>query len=87
MLNLATRGAPKLRSEGGPLLRRSLWRGTVGLAAGALILAASAATASPHAGRYDATLCVRNATQAPNCGPADVDVRPGGHVQVRVSDV
>ena len=77
----------KLRPEAGPPLRRGFCRGTAKLAAGALILAASAATASPHAGHYDATLCVRNAAQAPNCGPADLDVRPGGHVLVRVSDV
>jgi hypothetical protein len=87
VLNRATRSAIKLRQEAGPPLHRRFWRSTAGLAAGALILAASAAAASPHAGHYDATLCVRNATQAPNCGPADVDVRPGGHVLVRVSDL
>mgnify|MGYP001599246199 FL=1 len=87
MLKPAARGAYKLRPEAGPPRRRRRWRGNVGLVAGALMLAASATTASPHAGHYDATLCVRNATQAPNCGPADVDVRAGGHVLVRVSDV
>ena len=53
----------------------------------ALLLAAFAAVAAPPAGRYDATLCVRNAAQPPSCGPADVDVRPGGQVRVQVSDI
>ena len=75
------------RSKAGPSRLTRRWRATVALGAGALIVAATAAAASPHAGRYDATLCVRSAAQAPTCGPADVDVQPGGHVLVRISDV
>ena len=46
---------------------------------------AAAAAAAP--GRYAATLCVSNAAQAPSCGPAEIDVRAGGDVRVRVSDI
>ena len=49
--------------------------------------AAVAAPAVPAPGRYDATLCVSSAAQAPSCGPAEVEVRPGGHVRVQVSDI
>ena len=59
----------------------------VGWALPALALAASAAIAAPLAGHYEATLCVHNAAQTPSCGPADVDVRPGGRVRVQVSDI
>lgn len=45
------------------------------------------AAAAPTVGRYDATLCVSQAAQAPSCGPAEVDVRPGGNVRVQVSDI
>ena len=38
-------------------------------------------------GRYDATLCVVNADAAPTCGPAEADLRPGGTLRVRVSDI
>ena len=49
--------------------------------------AASAAAAPPAAGRYAATLCVANATQPRSCGPAEAEVRGGGAVDVRVSDI
>ena len=52
-----------------------------------LSFAASAAAAAPATGRYAATLCVSNAAQAPSCGPAELDVRPDGHVHVQVSDI
>jgi hypothetical protein len=45
------------------------------------------AAATPRVGRYDATLCVSHAAQAPSCGPAKVDVRPGGNVRIQVSDI
>ncbi|HEX7441538.1 MAG TPA: hypothetical protein VF319_15730 [Caldimonas sp.] len=45
------------------------------------------AAAAPTVGRYDATLCVSQAAQAPSCGPAELDVRPGGNVRVQVSDI
>ena len=45
------------------------------------------AQALPATGRYEATLCVSSASLAPSCGPAEVDVRPGGNVSVRVSDI
>lgn len=51
---------------------------------------ACAAAAAPASGHYDATLCVDvsgNAAQAPNCGPADVDIQPDGGVRVQVSDI
>ena len=41
----------------------------------------------PATGRYEAILCVSSASLAPSCGPAEVDVRPGGNVSVRVSDI
>jgi len=60
-------------------------------AGGAPAKAASAAPApgdrAPAAGRYEATLCVANAAQAPSCGPAVAEVRVGGAVDVRVSDI
>ena len=49
--------------------------------------AAAAQTGAPPAGRYEATLCVANAAQAPSCGPAEAEVRGGGAVEVRVSDI
>lgn len=49
--------------------------------------AASAAATPPAAGRYAATLCVANATQPRSCGPAEAEVRDGGAVDVRVSDI
>jgi len=49
--------------------------------------AASEAAAPPAAGRYAATLCVANATQPRSCGPAEAEVRGGGAVDVRVSDI
>ena len=48
---------------------------------------ASAATAAPRTGRYAATLCVANAAQPPSCGPAEAEVRRGGAIDVRVSDI
>jgi hypothetical protein len=48
---------------------------------------ASAAAAVPVMGRYAATLCVVNAGQPANCGPAEAQVRRGGAVDVRVSDI
>ncbi|MEP7056335.1 MAG: hypothetical protein ABI809_01000 [Caldimonas sp.] len=63
-------------------------RGGAAAALGCFVaLAASAAAAAPGVGRYDATLCVSSADQAPNCGPAEVDVRSNGQVRVRVSDI
>ena len=49
--------------------------------------AGPAQTGAPPAGRYEATLCVANAAQAPSCGPAEAEVRGGGAVEVRVSDI
>ena len=60
---------------------------TMALATTAHALAVGAAPAAPATGRYDATLCVSSAAQAPSCGPAELDVRPGGHVRVQVSDI
>jgi hypothetical protein len=60
-------------------------------AGGAPAKASGAASApdhrAPRAGRYEATLCVANAAQAPSCGPAEAEVRRGGAVDVRVSDI
>ena len=76
-----------LRFERRTQRRLARLRVAIGFALPALVLAASAAVATPLAGRYEATLCVRNAAQTPSCGPADVDVRPGGQVRVQVSDI
>jgi hypothetical protein len=56
-------------------------------AIGAVCSAYAAAQTVPAAGRYEATLCVSSASLAPSCGPAQVDVRPGGSVLVQVSDI
>jgi hypothetical protein len=53
----------------------------------AVCASSAAAQAAPAAGRYEATLCVSSASLAPSCGPAQVDVRPGGSVLVQVSDI
>ena len=68
------------------------WRsGGTATAWAAAALLCGAATAAPltgpAVGRYDATLCVTSGAHAPSCGPADVDVRPGGSVSVQVSDI
>ncbi len=49
--------------------------------------AVAAGAPAPAPGRYDATLCVVNADAAPNCGPAEADLRPGGTLRARVSDI
>ena len=61
------------------------------LATGLLALGAaagSAGAAPPDPGRYRAVLCV--ATQQgtePSCGNADVELRSGGRISVRVADI
>ena len=53
-----------------------------------LVFAASAASAAPRPGRYEATLCVRtSAVGAPSCGAAEFELRSKAHAQVRVADV
>ena len=73
----------------GPSGRLSRGSGKLLLAGafGAACAAPAAAQAAPAAGRYEATLCVTSASLAPSCGPAQVDVRPGGGVLVQVSDI
>jgi hypothetical protein len=51
-----------------------------------LLAAAHAAPAAPAAGRYEARLCVAT-TNAPDCGPASVELRSNGLAKVRVSDM
>jgi hypothetical protein len=52
------------------------------------VLAASpSASAGPATGRYEALLCVTNASQAPNCGPVTVELRAAGVVLMKVSDI
>jgi hypothetical protein len=54
----------------------------------ALLLVASAASAAPRPGRYEATLCVRtSAASPPSCGAAEFELRSKAHAQVRVADV
>ncbi|MDQ6681433.1 MAG: hypothetical protein M3Y67_10800 [Pseudomonadota bacterium] len=55
------------------------------LCSGLVVTATS--IAAPTVGRYEATLCVSHAAQPRSCGPADVDVRAGGSVDVQVSDI
>ena len=58
------------------------------LATTALLLTlGTAASAAPVAGHYGAELCVTQAEQSPNCGPAQARLDRGGRVQVRVSDI
>src|SRR5690349_13007438 len=59
------------------------------LLAGAGVRAASSEEpggAPPASGLYAATLCVTNAQQAPNCGPAELSVR-GPEVVLQVADI
>ena len=59
-----------------------------GLLLGLAALQASAATAArPAPGRYTAELCVMTIPALPNCGPAQVDLRRGGAVHLRVDDL
>lgn len=44
-------------------------------------------TARPAPGRYAAQLCVTTIPAPSNCGPAQVDLRPGGALRVRVDDL
>ncbi|MDE2298524.1 MAG: hypothetical protein KGK18_10195 [Burkholderiales bacterium] len=44
-------------------------------------------TARPAPGRYAAQLCVTTIPAPSNCGPAQVDLRTGGAVHVRVDDL
>ena len=56
----------------------------------ALVAAAAtaAAAAPPVPGRYAAELCVATlAGEAPTCGAADVELRSGGRISVRVADI
>jgi len=41
----------------------------------------------PAAGRHEAELCVTVAAAAPNCGPAQLDLRRDGSARVRVDDL
>lgn len=76
-----TSGIPTVRRVAPP-------RPVLGVALALGLVASGTATAAlPATGRYEGTLCVSNAGQPRSCGPADVDVRPGGDVRVRVSDI
>jgi hypothetical protein len=56
--------------------------------AGASAAAADTPSIRPtQPGRYDATLCVRHADEAPSCGAAELELRGGGVVRVHVSDI
>lgn len=53
-----------------------------------LALATGSAAAAPREGRYEARLCVATRAGAvPACGPADVEVRRDGRLDVRVADI
>ncbi|HEY4067403.1 MAG TPA: hypothetical protein VGM74_10940 [Burkholderiaceae bacterium] len=70
---------------------RGLGRRT-GLAFAGLILAAGPVLAAervqrPAPGRHDAELCVTVGAAAPNCGPAQLDLRRDGSARVRVDDL
>ena len=43
--------------------------------------------ARPAPGRYAAQLCVTTIPAPSNCGPAQVELRPGGALHVRVDDL
>ena len=49
--------------------------------------AATAPTAAPAPGRYDAQLCVALSAAPLRCGAAEVDWRRDGQARVRVSDI
>jgi hypothetical protein len=55
------------------------------LAAGPALAAGSSQRPAP--GRHDAELCVTIAAAAPNCGPAQLDLRRDGSARVRVDDL
>ena len=72
----------------GPAVRTRVAIGVlVGLAAQQLAAAPAVAAARPAAGRYAAELCVTTIPAPPNCGLAQVDLRRGGAVRVRVDDL
>jgi hypothetical protein len=53
-----------------------------------LLFVASAASAAPAPGRYEATLCVStSAAEPPSCGAAEFELRSKTLAQVRVADV
>ena len=49
--------------------------------------ALSSARAAPHAGSYDAELCVATSNAVRSCGPAEVELQASGAARVRVSDL
>ncbi len=53
----------------------------------ALLPIAAAAQTAPAPGHYAAELCVATGDAAPDCGAAEVMLRPRGRVSVRVSDI
>ena len=74
--------------------RFSSGAGALSVALVVVALAGRGATAADLAsvpptqpGRYDATLCVRHADDAPSCGAAELELQSGGRVRVRVSDI
>lgn len=64
------------------------WRLAFSALALALALATSGVAAAPREGRYEARLCVTTQAGAtPNCGAAEAELRRGGRLELRVSDI
>ena len=61
------------------------WIALAALAAGGA--SAAVADGPPALGRHAAELCVANASAAPSCGPAQVELRRDGSARVRVDDL
>jgi hypothetical protein len=76
---------------------RAWWRLVPGsrswgrILAGSVAIAATAAWAAtdvhPAAGRHAVEFCVSTAAAAPNCGPAQAEVRDKGAIDVRIDDI
>ena len=56
-------------------------------AAGVAAATSDATPPRPAAGRHAAVLCVATSDAAPNCGPAQVELRRDGSARVRVDDI
>jgi hypothetical protein len=65
--------------------RAGLWVALAALAAGGA--SAAVADGRPALGQHAAELCVANASAAPSCGPAQVELRRDGSARVRIDDL
>jgi hypothetical protein len=70
-----------------PMQRRAGFAGAALALAFAAAPALAAGVARPATGWHDAELCVTVAAAAPNCGPAQLELRRDGSARFRVDDL